>query len=148
VAIDGKTLRGSRKQGAPSAHLLSALTHRLGLTVAQEAVDDKTNEIGAIGPVLDSALVAGRVLTMDALLTQRPVAQTIVERRGDDVMVATDNQLHLRQGIAGVLTTPSQLAAPSRRAQTVDKGHGRLERRRLVARAYWPLENKSTGSAM
>src|SRR5438445_5505389 len=44
LALDGKTLRGSRKQGAPGTHLLSALAHRLGLTVAQEAVDDKTNE--------------------------------------------------------------------------------------------------------
>ena len=45
VALDGKTLRGSRKQGAPGVHLLSALSHHLGLTLAQQAVDDKTNEI-------------------------------------------------------------------------------------------------------
>ena len=35
LAIDGKTLRGSRKQGAPAPHLLSVLSHRLGLTVWQ-----------------------------------------------------------------------------------------------------------------
>ena len=35
LAIDGKTLRGSRKQGAPATHLLSVLSHRLGLTVWQ-----------------------------------------------------------------------------------------------------------------
>src|SRR5215471_12542897 len=44
VAIDGKTLRGSQQQGPPGAHLLSALAHRVGLTLAQQAVDDKTNE--------------------------------------------------------------------------------------------------------
>jgi hypothetical protein len=49
LAIDGKTLRGSRKQGAPAAHLLSVLSHRLGLTLWQQAVADKTNEI----PVLE-----------------------------------------------------------------------------------------------
>ena len=43
IAIDGKTLRGSQKQGAPGVHLLSALAHRVGLTLAQQAVDDKTN---------------------------------------------------------------------------------------------------------
>ena len=40
-----KTLRGSQKQGASGAHLLSALAHHVGVTLAQQAVDDKTNEI-------------------------------------------------------------------------------------------------------
>jgi hypothetical protein len=48
IAIDGKTLRGSQKQGAPGAHLLSALAHRLGVTLAQQAVADKTNEIPVV----------------------------------------------------------------------------------------------------
>ena len=45
LAIDGKTLRGSQKQGAPGAHRLSALAPRLGVTLAQQAGADKTNEI-------------------------------------------------------------------------------------------------------
>src|SRR5258708_2788885 len=44
VALDGKTLRGSRQQGALKVHLLSAVSHRLGLTLGQQAVGDKTNE--------------------------------------------------------------------------------------------------------
>ena len=51
VALDGKTLRGARKQGAPGVHLLSALSHHLGLTLAQQAVDDKTNEITQVETV-------------------------------------------------------------------------------------------------
>jgi hypothetical protein len=81
-ALDGKTLRGSRKQGAPGTHLLSALAHRLGLPVAQAAVDDKTNEIGAVQAVLDTLILAGWVVTVDALLTQRAVAQAIVDGGG------------------------------------------------------------------
>ena len=142
LGLDGKTLRGSRNQGAPGTHLLSVLSHRLGLTLAQHAVDDKTNEIGAVQAVLDHLIVAGRVLTVDALLTQRRVAQTIVDRGGAYVMVAKDNQLRLRQDIAGLLATPATRpayrGAPLRRAQTVDKGHGRLEHRRLLARALVP----------
>ena len=138
LSLDGKTLRGSRKQGAPGAHLLSALSQRLGLTLAQTAVDEKTNEISAVQTVLEHVLLAGRVVTLDALLTQRAVAQAIVDRSGDYVMVAKDNQPHLRQDIAGLLATPAHLAAPLRRAQTVDKGHGRIERRRLTARALLP----------
>src|ERR671924_750814 len=58
MAVDGKTLRGSKKQGAPGTHLLSVLAHRLGLTLAQDAVDDKTNEIGAVQAVLASLILA------------------------------------------------------------------------------------------
>lgn len=82
VACDGKALRGSRTQGAPDAHPLSAVSHRLDVTVAQEAVDDKTNEIGAIPTLLAQLLLAGRVITLDTLLTQRAVAQTIVDGQG------------------------------------------------------------------
>lgn len=135
---DGKTLRGSRKQGAPDVHLLSVLSHRLGLTVAQVAVDDKTNEIRAITTVLRSLLLEGRVFTMDALLTQRAVAQAVVEGHGDYVMVVKDNQPRLRQDIAGLLATPAHLAAPLRAAQTENRGHGRLEQRRLTVRALRP----------
>ncbi len=71
MAVDGKTLRGSKKQGAPGTHLLSVLSHRLGLTLTQQAVDAKTNEITAIQTVLAQIVLQGRVLTMDALLTQR-----------------------------------------------------------------------------
>ena len=69
LAIDGKTLRGSRKQGAPAAHLLSVLSHRLGLTLWQQAVADKTKEIPVLEDVLHGLVVEGRVITVDALLT-------------------------------------------------------------------------------
>jgi DDE_Tnp_1-associated len=52
VALDGKTLRGSKKQGAPGTHLLSALAHHVGVTLAQHAVDDKTNAITAVETIL------------------------------------------------------------------------------------------------
>lgn len=82
IAIDGKTLRGSKKQGACDVHLLSALSHRLGLTLCQEAVDDKTNEIKAVQSVLRQLVLDGRIVTVDALLTQRAIAQTVREKGG------------------------------------------------------------------
>jgi hypothetical protein len=51
IALDGKTLRGSKKQGAPGTPLLSALAHHVGVTLAQHAVDDTTNEITAVEPL-------------------------------------------------------------------------------------------------
>lgn len=146
VALDGKTLRGSRRQGAPGTHLLSALSHRLGLTLAQVAVDDKTNEITAVQEVLTRLVVQGRVFTMDALLTQRAVAQTIVEQEGDYIMVVKDNQKRLRQDLAGLLTLPDPPQTPPRVAQTTDTGQGRHEHRHLRVRTLHPDDSTWPGA--
>lgn len=82
LAIDGKTLRGSQKQGAVNVHLLSALSHRLGLTLYQEAVPEKTNEIGALPEMLQVLVLEGRVVTVDALLCQREIAHGIRAQGG------------------------------------------------------------------
>lgn len=143
VALDGKTLRGSKKQGAPGAHLLSALSHHLGLTLAQQAVDDKTNEITQVETVLRQLVLKDRVITMDALLTQRHVAQAIVDGGGDYVMIVKDNQPKLRDDIELVFTLPPA-GDRQETARTVDIGHGRIEQRNLttsealVGYSDWP----------
>jgi predicted transposase YbfD/YdcC len=143
VALDGKTLRGSRAQGAPGVHLLSAVAHHVGLTIGQQAVDTKTNEITAVDTMLRQLVLPGRVFTMDALLTQRHVAQTIVDAGSDYVMIVKDNQPRLRADIALVFMLPP---AGDRQdtARTVDIGHGRIEQRHittseaLVGYSDWP----------
>lgn len=143
MAVDGKTLRGSKKQGAPGTHLLSVLSHRLGLTLTQQAVDAKTNEIKAARTVLEQIVLKGRVLTMDALLTQRQVAQTIVDKGGDYVMIVKDNQPKLKEDIELVFTLPPA-GDRQESVRTVDIGHGRIETRNLttsealVGYSDWP----------
>ena len=132
VALDGKTLRGSKKQGAPGMHLLSALAHHVGVTLAQHAVDDKTNEITAVETLLQELVLEGRVMTMDALLTQRHVAQTIVDKGGDYVMIVKENQPQLHADIALVFAQPPW-GDVQETASTVDMGHGRIEQRTLTA---------------
>lgn len=134
VALDGKTLRGSKKQGVPGAHLLSALSHHLGLTLAQQAVDGKTNEITQVEAVLSQLVLKDRVITMDALLTQRQVAQAIVDGGGDYVMIVKDNQPQLRDDIELVFTLPPA-GDHQEMARTVDIGHGRIEQRNLTTSA-------------
>lgn len=113
VAVDGKSPRGSRKQGATNAHLLSALSQRIGLVLAQVAVDDKTNEINAMldllaGLVLHGSL-HGKLITGDALLTQHKIAKQIVEYGGDYLLVVKDNQPLLREDIQTVFEAPHLL---------------------------------------
>ena len=131
IAIDGKTLRGSQKQGAPGAHLLSALAHRVGLTLAQQAVDDKTNEIPVALELLRHIVLEGRIVTMDALLTQRQIAQHIVAARGDYVMVVKENQPQLLEDIQTVFALAPMAGERRTAAATVDLGHGRIEQRWL-----------------
>lgn len=81
--IDGKTLCGSLKQEANITHLLSAVSHKLGLTLAQCSVDfkngDKTNEIGVMPEVLQNLALEGKIITADAMHTQRKTCETIVD---------------------------------------------------------------------
>ena len=85
VAVDGKALRGSLKQGSGITYLLSAVSHQLGLTLAQCSVDfkdgDKTNEIGVMPEVLQNLVLEGKIITTDAMHTHaRPlwmVAETM-----------------------------------------------------------------------
>jgi len=143
IALDGKTLRGSKQQGAPGTHLLSALAHRVGVTLAQCAVDDKTNEITAVESLLCQLVLEGRIVTMDALLTQRHVAQTIMDKGGDYVMIVKDNQPQLRADIELVFTLPPA-GDPQATAHMVDIGHGRIEQRNittseaLIGYSDWP----------
>lgn len=99
VAIDGKTLCGSSKQGARDAHLLSCLSHRLGIVLAQIAVDDKTNEITKVGDLLEGLVLTGKVVTGDAMITQRAIAENILSRGGDYLLVVKDNQPQLLEDI-------------------------------------------------
>jgi hypothetical protein len=100
IALDGKTLRGSAKQGAAISHLLSAVSHELGIALYQLSVDEKTNEIPLAPLLLANLLSKGRVFTMDALLTQRDIARYIVEEGGDYFMIVKRNQETLAADIA------------------------------------------------
>src|SRR5262249_20943206 len=98
------------------------------------AVDDKTNEITAVEPLLRQLVLEGRIVTMDALLTQRHIAQTIVDKGGDYVMIVKENQPHLRADIELVFMLPPVDDCQAT-ARTVDLGHGRIEQRNLTTSA-------------
>jgi len=133
MAIAGKTLRGSRKQGAPATHLRSVLSHRLGLTLWPQAVADKTKEIPVLEDVLRALVVEGRVSTVDAVLTQRAIAERIVHGGGDYVMLVKGNHPQLQHDIQLVFHEAHASAETVTTVEMVDSGHGRLEQRRLTA---------------
>jgi predicted transposase YbfD/YdcC len=133
IAVDGKTLCGSQRQGAEDAHLLSALSHRLGVVMSQVAVSDQTNEIGQVDDLLASLVLEGRIITADSLLTQREVARSIIECGGDYLLAVKENQPLLHEDIALVFAEAKLLEDTITQARTIDEHGGRIEERRLRA---------------
>ena len=134
LTIDGKTLRGSIGTGETRGeHLLAAYLPGEGVVLAQVAVDRKENEITAAPRLLETIDLRDKVVSGDAMLTQRELSRQVVERGGDYLWSVKDNQPQLRDD----LITCFADASPSEPglATTVEKGHGRIEQRRLWASA-------------
>lgn len=87
LALDGKSLRGALREDGRCVHLFSAMVHGSGIVVGQEEVDEKSNEITAFGPLLDSlGDISGALITADAMHTQRDHARTVVEAKKADYL--------------------------------------------------------------
>ena len=137
VAIDGKTLRGSIPAGRTrGVHLMAAYVPREGVVLAQIEVDGKENEIRAAPRLLEAIDLRGKVITADAMLTQRQLSAQVVEAGGEYVWTVKKNQPQLREDIAtffqGGLAGETG-ASDSGSATFMDKGHGRIEKRVLTA---------------
>lgn len=128
VAIDGKTLRTSQHCGATDAHVLSALSQRLGIVLGQVAVRDKTNEIRAMDALLADLLLTGWVVTTDALFTQRAIAETILTAGGDSLMAVKGNQPRVLEDLTTLFADPERAVV---RAEETRLHGRRIEQRRL-----------------
>lgn len=82
IAVDGKTLRGSSEAEQDSWQVLSAFSHRLEAVLGQRTVANKTNEMTEARPLLQALPLEGKLVTLDALHTQRETAQVILEKGG------------------------------------------------------------------
>jgi predicted transposase YbfD/YdcC len=134
IAIDGKSVRGSRMGGAAMVHLVSACDTASGLTLGQIRTEAKSNEITAIPELLDALDVKGATITIDALGCQRSIAQKIQERGADFLLSAKDNQATLAQAVQTLFDRSMRDVERGLLQQdiTLDKGHTRLETRRCV----------------
>lgn len=127
IALDGKTLRGSADGDGKRVHLVSAVAHDDGAVLAQYRVPDKTNEIKSVEPVLAMLNIGGAMITGDAMFTQKDIARHVVEdKKGDFLFAVKDNQPTLRADIDDLHMEASPPAH-----STIDKGHGRIEVRRV-----------------
>ncbi len=145
----GKTLRGTLGHAAPdqpSQHVVSLYETQTGIVLAQHAVPDKGNEITLEATLLTPTQVAGRVVTADALHTQRTCCADITRFGGHYLLLAKANQPTLEEDLRLFFTEPPPDCRDWRQARTCSKGHGRVEVRELTAttelneflQARWP----------
>jgi predicted transposase YbfD/YdcC len=127
VAVDGKTLRGSSHHPNPQVHLLAAMEHTNRAVLGQADVDATTNEITRFRPLLDGVDLTGTVITADALHTQHAHAGWLVTaKHAGYLLVVKANQPTLHQQLRRLPWRDIPVVDETR-----DRGHGRVELRRL-----------------
>jgi len=136
-AIDGKTLRRShnRKKGLGALHSVSVWASEFGLTLAQVATQEKSNEITAIPELLSLVDIHGAIITIDAMGTQTAIAAKIVDGGGDFVLALKGNQESLHQVTKEYITKQSETDFQNigaRRYVTTETAHGRTETRTYI----------------
>jgi predicted transposase YbfD/YdcC len=127
IAVDGKTLRGSRTAGTAADHMMAACDQATGVVLASTDVDGKTNEITRFAPLLDHISdLRDTVITADAMHCQRDHVTYLAERGAHWILTVKGNQPHLHKQLAGL---PWKAVPDATRDD--DRGHGRREIRTL-----------------
>jgi predicted transposase YbfD/YdcC len=149
VAIDGKTLRGSRDRasGKGPLHLVEAWACGQELMLGQRRSEDGANEIEAIPELLETLTLEGCIVTIDAMGCQTSVAEAVTEAGADYVLRLKDNQSGLRADVERLFERRLDVGFEPGHTD-VDAGHGRVETRRcwainvagkgLVDEGRWP----------
>ena len=138
IAIDGKSLRGSQKRGASQGclHLVSAWATADGVALGQRKVEAGENEIVAIPDLLADLYLKGSLVTLDAIGCQTEIASQIIDQGADYVLALKANQPKLHQDVVEWFAWAHEREfreVEHTYAQTISKGHGRLEIRQCWA---------------
>lgn len=147
LAVDGKTLRRShdRSKGLGALHSVSVWASEFGLSLGQVACDQKSNEITAIPELLRLVDIQGAIITIDAMGTQKAIAEDIIDRGADFVLALKGNQETLFQEVIAHIDEQSKndfADVQARRHTTQETGHGREETRSYV---QMPVPESLTG---
>lgn len=131
IAIDGKSVRGSRRHDVQCLHSVSAWCHEHGLVLAQTAVPEGSHESKAIPFLLEQLNLVDTTVSIDAAGCQPSLAQAIVEKKGNYVLALKKNQPKTYEAVTEHIkdkTNPDHLIQDG-----FDDAHGRSVRRRYFA---------------
>ncbi|MFE9934325.1 ISAs1 family transposase [Streptomyces sp. NPDC005533] len=142
IAVDGKTLRGSRTAKRPATALIAAMTHS-GQVLAQRQVDGKSNEIPAFAPLLDGVDLTDAVITADALHTQHDHAAYLHKRGAHYLAVVKRNNPGLCRKVRCLPWSEIRLDHYER-----GRAHHRDEIRRLKTAAFAHIDHPYARQAL
>ena len=137
LAVDGKTARRShdRKNGLGALHSVSVWASDFGLSLGQLACAEKSNEITAIPELLRLVDIKGAIITIDAMGTQRAIAEQIIVGEADFVLALKGNQETLHRAVIDHIVEQWEddfASVKVQRHQTREKAHGREETRSYI----------------
>lgn len=132
IAIDGKSLKGSRRHDLKCLQSITAFCHEQNLVLAEIGVDIKSNEITAIPLLLDLLEIKGKTITIDAAGTQREIAKKIIEKGGDYVLSLKENHPKFYETIVNHFKN-NAIISENRLEDYFDSSHGRTVRRRYFS---------------
>jgi predicted transposase YbfD/YdcC len=125
IALDGKALRGvAWKMNQMQLYILNAWDATTNTFLGQMTIDSKTNEITAAPELLNKLNLKGAVVTVDALMTQKAIAEAVIQRAGDYVMALKGNQGTLFEDVRLYFTAIQEGMSCARK---VEKNRGRIE---------------------
>jgi predicted transposase YbfD/YdcC len=132
ISIDGKTARRSHdaKEELGPLHVVTAWAGDYGLALGQEVCAEKSNEITAIPELLTKIDVRGGIVTIDAMGTQKAIAEEIIRGGADYVLALKGNHEILHRAV--IEHIDGQLEGDLNGAEeltTSNHGHGREEDR-------------------
>lgn len=132
IAIDGKTMRGTRSRDQEAIHIISAWSNREGITLAALESEGKSNEIKTIPKLLDQLELKDATVTIDAMGCQKTIAQKIKDKKGHYVLQVKGNQKRLYTEIKAFFHKSEREhfdGIEHESFEEVTKGHGRIEKR-------------------
>ena len=134
LAIDGKKLRGSydRNNRKKCLYLVSAWAADHRLVLGQTKVRDKSNEITAVPALLELLDIAGCIVTLDAMGTQKTIAAQIQGAKADYILCLKKNHPTLFHQVQTWFETAlAENTLPKSAEYRVESGHHRIEKRQV-----------------
>lgn len=132
ICFDGKTMRGNRQNEVKPSHIVSAWSKDDGFCLGQKAVEEKSNEITAIPELLKKLQIKGQIITIDAMGTQKEIAEQIRSKHADYVLAVKGNQRTLHEELTEYFKD-NELRGKIKEAggykKTQEKAHGQIETR-------------------
>lgn len=137
IAIDGKALRGTYdgEAGKCLVHVMRAWISEQGISAGQVTCREKSNELEALPRLLDSLLLKGAVVSIDAMGCQPAIAEQIHAAGGHYMLTLKANQKNTLRAVAEHFEQAEQTApAPASHHHhlTEELSHGRYERRQYT----------------